>query len=153
MDIIYRKDEHCDHLLLVSSSGQDVGVVRLFPPTLKLGRLAIVKSQRGTGAGKQFMNLIESFICSGQGKSGNLLKQTGEWEIGKATIQCSSQKEARPFYEKVQCWGPRKCTAREGAHELTCELFGTFICSVVGLRTGLNIWRCVRCTVRTLAQS
>ena len=48
------------------------------------------------------MELIEAFICSGQGECGALLKQTGEWEIGKTTIQCSSQKEARAFYEKVR---------------------------------------------------
>lgn len=79
-----------------------MGVLRLFPPTLKLGRFAIIKAHRGTGAGKRLMELTEDFVRSGQGKSGALLKESGEWKTGKARIQCSSQKEARKFYERVR---------------------------------------------------
>lgn len=100
------KDAGSDHLL-GQLDGRDVAVVRLFPPLAKLGRLAVVSSSRGTGAGKLMMEALEEHVKSGKGNMGQWrreLARTGslpaEEERGSVKIQANVQKHAERFYSK-----------------------------------------------------
>lgn len=99
------KDAGSDHLL-GQLDGRDVAVVRLFPPLAKLGRLAVVSSSRGTGAGKLMVEALEEHVKSGKGKMGEwrrVLARTGSLpaeERGRVKIQANVQKHAERFYSK-----------------------------------------------------
>lgn len=99
-----RKDVDSDHLLLISPSGHDIGTVRLFPPLVKLGRLAVSSSTRGTGAGKVMMEVLEEHVKKGRGRMGEWARsEEGRRSVeggGGVRVQANVQKHAEGFYAK-----------------------------------------------------
>ncbi|GJN92176.1 hypothetical protein Rhopal_005206-T1 [Rhodotorula paludigena] len=93
-------DPLCDHLLLTVQRADgtlaDVGTLRFYPPKLKLGRVAVHKAFRGTGAGKRLCEALEEHVRERRGKTGDVLR-------GKdvVVIQAHAQKIAEKFYTKI----------------------------------------------------
>jgi GNAT superfamily N-acetyltransferase len=67
-----------------------------FPPRSKLGRVAIIKSTRGTGAGRILCEALEEHVRERRGKAADVTR-------GKSSIEllAYSQKIAEGFYAKM----------------------------------------------------
>lgn len=67
-----------------------------FPPRSKLGRVAIIKSMRGTGAGRILCEALEEHVRERRGKAADVTR-------GKSSIEllAYSQKIAEGFYAKM----------------------------------------------------
>lgn len=93
-------DPLCDHLLMSrkreDGTEEDVGTLRWFPPRSKLGRVAIIKSTRGTGAGRILCEALEEHVRERRGKAADVTR-------GKSSIEllAYSQKIAEGFYAKM----------------------------------------------------
>ncbi|GAA5827215.1 hypothetical protein JCM11251_001173 [Rhodosporidiobolus azoricus] len=93
------RDALCDHLLLVKENEdgttEDVGTIRWYAPQSKLGRFAVHKRFRGTGAGTILYNALEQHIRERKGRSREMFKGKDE-----AEIVANSQLIALGFYLK-----------------------------------------------------
>lgn len=110
----------CDHLLMCrkneDGTEEDVGTLRWcvlsnslafpargrpkpafrFPPRSKLGRVAIVKQLRGTGAGRILCEALEEHVRERRGRAADVTR-------GKSSLEllAYSQKTAEGFYAKM----------------------------------------------------
>ncbi|POY75361.1 GNAT family acetyltransferase [Rhodotorula taiwanensis] len=113
-------DPLCDHLLMCrkneDGTEEDVGTLRWcvlsntlafpargrpkpafrFPPRSKLGRVAIVKQLRGTGAGRILCEALEEHVRERRGRAADVTR-------GKSSLEllAYSQKTAEGFYAKM----------------------------------------------------
>ncbi|BGP52457.1 hypothetical protein JCM8202v2_000011 [Rhodotorula sphaerocarpa] len=93
-------DPLCDHLLMSRKKEdgmeEDVGTLRWFPPRSKLGRVAIIKPYRGTGAGRILCSALEEHVRERRGKAADVTR-------GKTSLELMaySQKIAEGFYTKM----------------------------------------------------
>lgn len=130
-----RKDPESDHILLFSSDVAPIGTIRYYPRLGKLGRLAVKKSARGTGAGRLLVLELLQHIKSNIGKSGEYSKLHSLKEV---LVVANSQAYAEGFYAKLSF-------VREGEVFLEVSLrFGgrysaTFTDSFVGIARTVRI--------------
>jgi GNAT superfamily N-acetyltransferase len=92
-------DDQCIHLLAIdeSADGQrSVGTLRFFPPPKsKLGRLAVRKSYRSTGAGRALVLGLEQRVRQIWDRT------PADERVGRPEIICHSQTRAMGFYAKL----------------------------------------------------
>ncbi|KAI5475066.1 acetyltransferase GNAT family [Pseudohyphozyma bogoriensis] len=94
-DEIDDKEEGSDHLLLLYN-GIPTGTIRYYPPMSKLGRLAVLRSARGIGAGKVLVEALEEHLKSRTGKSAAFTE--GKKEVD---IVANAQKYVEVFYNRL----------------------------------------------------
>lgn len=75
------------HTDISHGQGTDHGVMD--PATPHIGRVAVVKSARGTGAGRAVMEFLEQAALERHGAGGSV------------RVELSSQDQAQPFYEAL----------------------------------------------------
>ncbi|GAA5888802.1 hypothetical protein JCM6882_002859 [Rhodosporidiobolus microsporus] len=96
-----KKDRDCDHLVLFRTepsdgSTEDVGTVRWHAPPSKLGRMAITKPYRGTGAGRVLCLALEEHLRQRKGLSRERFAGQGE-----AELWANSVLSAKGFYQRL----------------------------------------------------
>lgn len=75
-----------------------MGTIRFHPPTGKLGRLAVLKAHRGTGAGRLLVEALEDHVAKGRAKGGVYARERGLKEV---EVEAMAQHQAQGFYERV----------------------------------------------------
>lgn len=75
-----------------------MGTIRYHPPSGKLGRLAVRKLYRGTGAGRILVDALEEHVKLRRGRGGEYAKEHGQKEV---LVEASAQHQAQGFYERV----------------------------------------------------
>lgn len=63
-----------------------------------MGRVALLKEHRGTGAGKLLVEGLEEHVKSGRGKGGDWAREKGLKEV---LVESMAQWQTEPFYKKV----------------------------------------------------
>lgn len=91
------KDEGSDHFLLLDAADEPIGTIRFYAPLSKLGRLALLKPARGTGAGQKLVEHMIEHVRTRCGKAGNFSRVH---KVAQVEIVANAQVYAKGFYEK-----------------------------------------------------
>lgn len=93
-DELDEKDPLSDHILLLRGDDPQ-GTIRYYHPMGKLGRLGVLQSARGLGAGKLLVEALEDHVKTRKGKAG--IAESGKSEV---QIVANAQAYAEGFYRK-----------------------------------------------------
>lgn len=77
-DELDEKDPLSDHILLLRGDDPQ-GTIRYYHPMGKLGRLGVLQSARGLGAGKLLVEALEDHVKTRKGKAG--IAESGKSEV------------------------------------------------------------------------